>query len=484
MTELLTTQEMYEADRRTIASGVAGDILMEHAGAVVMQAIDQNWTTCPVAVLCGPGNNGGDGFVIARLLREKGWQVRLGLLGSIADLQGDAALNAERWGGPVELPSPALLVGAELVVDCLFGAGLARDIDGDAATLIEAVNNAGLPVVAVDIPSGVDGNTGEVRGIAIDADLTVTFCRAKPGHYLLPGRERCGRLVVADIGITDDVIAAIGPQVMLNHPDVWRDAICWPAMAGHKYHRGHVLALGGAQTTGAIRLSTRGARRVGAGLLTVIADPAVLALYAADAPGVMTAPTSQYEDMLQDCRHNAIIIGPGCGIGDDTRWKVIHALRSCCACVLDADALTSFAEDSSALFFAIQGQTVLTPHEGEFSRLFPDITGNKINRARAAAKRSGATIVLKGADTVIAAPDGRARINAADAPWLATAGSGDVLAGMIAGLLAQGMAMFDAASMAVWLHGEAGQKFGPGLIAEDIPEMVPGLLSGLWRSGG
>lgn len=482
MFEILTTEQMYEADRKTIDAGTTGDVLMENAGAAVVAEIVSRWTPRSVAVLCGPGNNGGDGFVIARLLRNAGWSVRLGLLCEAEKLTGDAALNAGRWDGAVERLSPALLVGAALIVDCLFGAGLARSIEGELAELVCAVNACGVPVIAVDVPSGVDGNSGDVRGVSIKADVTMTFCRPKPGHYLLPGRVLCGQVIVRDIGITDQTIRDIRPSLMRNEPGIWRAGIHWPGVDGHKYHRGHLLVVGGASMTGAGRLVARAARRAGAGLLTVVADLSALPVYAADSPGIMTAPIAILDDLLKDCRHNALIIGPGFGVGDETCSRIIPLLHYCRCTVLDADALTSFAEQPSTLFFAIQGPTVLTPHEGEFARLFPDIEGDKLSRARAAAKRSGATVLIKGADTVIAAPDGRAAINAIDAPWLATAGSGDVLAGIIGGLMAQGMEMFDAACMGAWLHARAGADLGPGLIAEDIPEHLPVLLGELWHA--
>lgn len=482
MFEILTTEQMYEADRKTIEAGTTGDALMENAGAAVVAEIVSRWTPRSVTVLCGPGNNGGDGFVIARLLRHAGWSVRLGLLCDADKLTGDAALNAGRWDGAVERLSPALLVGADLIVDCLFGAGLARSIEGELAELVCAVDACGVPVIAVDVPSGVDGNSGEVRGVSIKADVTVTFCRPKPGHHLLPGRILCGQVVVRDIGITNQTIRDIRPSLMRNEPGIWLAGIHWPSVDGHKYHRGHLLVVGGASMTGAGRLVARAARRAGAGLLTVVADPSALPVYAVDSPGIMTAPIASLDDLLKDCRHNALVIGPGFGVGDETCSRIIPLLHYCRCTVLDADALTSFAEQPSTLFFAIQGPTVLTPHEGEFARLFPDIEGDKLSRARAAAKRSGATVLIKGGDTVIAAPDGRAAINAIEAPWLATAGSGDVLAGIIGGLMAQGMEMFDAACMGVWLHARAGADLGPGLIAEDIPEHLPVLLGELWHA--
>lgn len=480
MFEILTTDQMYEADRRTIDGGIAGDVLMENAGRAVYEEIVRHWSPRSVSVLCGPGNNGGDGFVIARLLREAGWSVRLGLMGDVAALKGDAAHHAARWEGASERLSPALVVGADLVVDCIFGAGLVRDITDDIAVLVTTINSSAASVVSVDVPSGVDGNTGMIRGCAIKADLTVAFCRAKPGHYLLPGRLMCGELAIRDIGISDQIISEVRPNCWRNDPVLWRAGIHWPGLDGHKYHRGHLLAFGGAAMTGATRLVARAARRSGVGLLTVVSDPAVLPVYGADSPGVMTAPIGQIETLLNDCRHNAFVIGPGYGVGDDTRSLVLKLLHQCRSTVLDADALTSFADDPSTLCFAVQGPTVLTPHEGEFGRLFPDIEGDKLTRARAAAKRSGATVLIKGADTVIAAPDGRAAISAIEAPWLATAGSGDVLAGIICGLMAQGMEMFDAACMGVWLHGRCGADIGPGLIAEDIPDHLPVILRELW----
>ena len=480
MFEILTTDQMYDADRKTIDGGIPGDVLMENAGRTVFEEIIRHWSPRSVSVLCGPGNNGGDGFVIARLLRDEGWSVRLGLLGEIEHLGGDAAFHAQKWDGATERLSPALVVGADLIVDCIFGAGLARDITGDVADLVASVNDSMSVVVSVDVPSGVDGNTGCIMGCAIKADLTVTFCRAKPGHYLLPGRQLCGELAIRDIGISDQVVLENRPTCWRNDPVLWRAGIRWPGLDGHKYHRGHLLAFGGTMMTGATRLVARAARRSGVGLLTIVSDASVLPVYAADAPGTMTASISGLEALLNDCRHNAFVVGPGYGVGDSTRSLVLQLLHLCRSTVLDADALTSFSDDPSTLCFAVQGPTVLTPHEGEFTRLFPDIDGDKLARARAAAKRSGATVLIKGADTVIAAPDGRAAISAVDAPWLATAGSGDVLAGMIAGLMAQGMEMFDAACMGVWLHGRSGTDIGPGLIAEDIPDHLPVILRELW----
>jgi ADP-dependent NAD(P)H-hydrate dehydratase / NAD(P)H-hydrate epimerase len=475
---LLTPTEMAAADRAAIAAGIPGGELMETAGRAVAAALAARWSPRPIAVLCGPGNNGGDGFVAARRLALEGWPVRLGLLGEAARLTGDAAHHAARWRGTIEPLTPALLDGAALVVDAIFGAGLSRPVDGPARLMIEALARSGLPSVAVDVPSGLDGATGEVMGVAAPAALTVTFFRKKPGHLLLPGRVLCGETVLADIGIPADVLARIAPKAHENAPALWREAYPWPQLDGHKYRRGHALIAGGEMMTGAARLAVRAAARIGAGLVTLAAPEPVWPVYAAALTGVIVRPVARPEDfaeLLADERRNAILLGPGGGTGEAMRHNVLSALATRRAVVLDADALTVFAERRDALFAAIAGPCVMTPHDGEFRRLFDD-TGDRLARARAAAARSGAVVLLKGADTVIAAPDGRAVVNANAPPDLATAGSGDVLAGLVTGLLAQGLDPFRAAATACWVHGDAAAAFGPGLVAEDIIESVPGSL--------
>jgi NAD(P)H-hydrate epimerase len=491
---LLSPEEMGEADRLTIAGGTAGIVLMENAGRAVADALALRWSRRPVLVLCGPGNNGGDGFVAARILAERGWPVRLALLGECAALKGDAAAACGRWNGPVEAlgaasPANVMLDGAALVVDALFGAGLARPIEGIAHDVIAALGERRLPVVAVDVPSGVDGASGEVRGIAPRAALTVTFFRRKPGHLLLPGREHCGETLVAPIGIAASVLDRVRPDVAANHPDWWFDCFPRPGPESHKYTRGHALVAGGAVMTGAGRLAARAAARLGAGLVTVAAPEAAFAVYAAALTGVIVQPVGgqgggpgdaidAFRGLLADVRRNAALIGPGAGIGPETRQKTLAILEAGKRTVLDADALTVFADDPPALFAAIRSPCVLTPHEGEFARLF-DVAGSKLERARRAAQRSGAVVLLKGSDTVIAAPDGRAAINEGAPSELATAGSGDVLAGMVLGLLAQGMPAFEAAAAAVWLHADAARRIGPGLVAEDLVETMPAALAAL-----
>jgi ADP-dependent NAD(P)H-hydrate dehydratase / NAD(P)H-hydrate epimerase len=486
---LLTPQQMAAADRLTIAGGIPGIVLMENAGRAVADAVGRRWSRRPALVLCGPGNNGGDGFVAARILAERGWKVRLALLGERAALNGDAAAAAARWTGPVE----AGLVDAALVVDALFGAGLARPIEGIAGEVIAALDRSRLPVVAVDVPSGVDGATGEVGGSAPRAVLSVTFFRRKPGHLLLPGRLHCGETLVAPIGIAAGVLDRVRPDVAANHPDWWRDCFPWPGPQSHKYTRGHALVAGGAVMTGAARLAARAAARIGAGLVTVAAPDSAFAVYAAALTGVIVVPLASpgdapgdvvdpFRGLLADPRRNAVLIGPGAGLGPETRERTLAVLQAGKRAVLDADALSVFADDPQALFAVIRSSgtptPVLTPHEGEFARLF-DAAGSKLDRARRAARASGAMVLLKGADTVIAAPDGRAAICEGAPAELATAGSGDVLAGMIVGLLAQGMPAFEAAAAAAWLHADAARRIGPGLVAEDLVEAMAAVLGAL-----
>lgn len=487
--EILTVNQMYEADRRTMADVMSGVDLMENAGRGCAEMIAARWEPCRAAVLCGPGNNGGDGFVIARHLKRRNWEVRLSLFGSVDKLRGDAAAMAKKWGGAVEELSSESLDGAALVVDALFGAGLTKPVDGISAELLAVANVQGRPLMAVDVPSGLDGNTGRPLGTPPCADLTVTFCRKKLGHVLMPGRNLCGETVVVDIGIPDAVIKGINPCAYENGPELWGWVFPTFELAGHKYSRGHALVVsGGASSTGAARLAARGALRVGAGLVTVASPPSALMVNASQLTAVMVRAfdgPKGMENLLDDERKNTIAIGPGCGIGAVTAELVRTILRSKRSAVLDADALTSFEENADDLFMLIHEATVLTPHEGEFRRLFPDLLDNSEHRlaaVRDAAKRSGAVVLLKGPDTVIAHPDGRAAVTTNAPPSLATAGSGDVLTGFIAGLMTQHMPPFEAASAAAWLHGECAQLFGRGLIAEDLPELVPEVLESLERT--
>ncbi len=496
---LLSVAEMARADALAIAGGISGAALMEAAGAGVARAILDRWSPRPVVVLCGPGNNGGDGFVAARYLAEAGWPVRLALLGGLRGLRGDAASAAARWPGSVGSLAAVLAEGSDwldgataggapLVVDALFGAGLSRPLEGSARAVVEAVTARRLPVVAVDMPSGVHGDTGQVLGAAFHAGLTVTFFRKKPGHLLLPGRSHCGVLRVIGIGIPGSVLDEIAPAAVENDPEAWLAGFPWPHADGHKFSRGHALVVGGGRMTGAARLAARAALRVGAGLVTVACPAEAFPIYATALVSILVEPVADaagFANLLADARRNAVLLGPGAGVTPTLRRQVLAVLGTDRATVLDADALTVFAGAAGTLFERLTPRCLLTPHGGEFARLFPaEVTdpatsADKLARARAAAARSGAVVVLKGADTVIAAPDGRAAINANAPPELATAGAGDVLAGLAVGLMAQGLPTFEAASAAVWLHGEAASGVGPGLIAEDLPEALPRVLAGL-----
>jgi hydroxyethylthiazole kinase-like uncharacterized protein yjeF len=474
---LLTCAQMATADAAAMAAGVPGTVLMEAAGKAVATAVAERYAKQPVRVLCGPGNNGGDGFVAARHLAGMGWPVTLALLKGAGDLRGDAAWAAGLWTDPVAAPSLGLLDGRPLVIDALFGAGLTRRLDGMATELIDRMNRDRLSVVAVDVPSGLHGDTGEVMGTAPHAELTVTFFRGKPGHYSLEGLRRCGALQIADIGIPPPVLDGIAPQLWRNEPALWAHALGRNDPGDHKYARGHLTILGGEQATGAARLAALAARRAGAGLVTIASPEGAAAVYRMAEPGNLITTTA-IERLIEDSRRNAFLIGPGSGVNPRTRGAVLAVLAAARAVVLDADAVTVFADDPSALFSTIASPILLTPHEGEFKRLFPDLTvPGKVERVRTAAKRSGATVLLKGADTVIAAPDGRAVINIHAPASLATAGSGDVLAGIAAGLITRGLDPLAAGAAAAWIHGECAYGFGkPGLIAEDLLASLPEAL--------
>jgi NAD(P)H-hydrate epimerase len=478
---LLTPAQMGEADRAAEAAGASGPALMEAAGGSVAVALGGRWLMRPVTVLCGPGNNGGDGFVIARHLQAAGWPVKVALICPLDRLKGQAAWAAGQWKGELVPFTPASLDGAGVIVDAIFGAGLARPLDGAALALVEAMKTRGIPICAVDTPSGLDGATGCVRGDAAAAELTVTFFRKKPGHVLYPGRGLCGEVVVADIGTPIGVLGPIASNIWENGPDLWLDGYPWPRPESYKYKRGEVLVLGGEAITGASRMTALAAARAGAGMVTVAAPASVWSIYATsliDAIVLKVEGDDGWPTLLADPRRNVIAMGPGAGVGEATRRHVLAALATRRACVLDADALTSFAEAPEDLFDAIKGPCVMTPHAGEFMRLF-HFEGDRLARARAAARQSGAVVLLKGPDTVIASPDGRAIINSNAPPQLATGGSGDVLTGFIAGLLAQGMAPFEAAAAGAWLHGAAASAFGIGLVAQDLPDALPRVLHAL-----
>lgn len=466
-----------------MAAGTPGALLMQRAGECIVQEVVHRWTPRPVTVLCGPGNNGGDGFVVASALADGRWPVRVALLGNIEALRGDARQHAQRWHGSVERVSPRAIDEAELVVDALFGAGLNRPLESQVIDTLSFAARRRVPIVAVDMPSGVTGDGGEDWGAAA-AVCTVTFMRKKPGHLLLPGRDLCGEVVVADIGIPQSVMNSLAPDTWENAPALWRDKLPQLQAVANKYNRGHALLYGGYPMTGAARMAARAAARMGAGLTTIAVPEHAFAIYASALTSIMVQPLATEHDfvrLLEDRRYSGFSIGPGAGVNDTTRMRALAMLATGKPTVIDADAISVFASRADELFQAIRGPCVITPHEGEFKRLF-EPSGDKLSRARRAARRSGAVVVLKGADTVIAAPDGRAIINSNAPATLATAGSGDVLGGLILGLLTQGMDAFPAAAAAVWVHGAAAADFGPGLLAEDLPDLMPSVLRRLERS--
>jgi len=460
--ELLTPREMGQADAASPGLGVPGPVLMANAGRAVARAVQARLRPCRTLVLCGPGNNGGDGYVAARLLAQRGWPVAVAALAPPRD-GTDAAWAAAQWHGPTVAFTPAEVGRADLIIDAVFGAGLARDVDGLPADTLRAAAR----VVAVDVPSGLDGTTGAIRGFAPSAALTVTFFRLKPGHLLLPGRECCGEIVLADIGLPVAALDQVRPTTFANLPELW--PLPRPTPEGHKYSRGHVTVLGGPAMTGAARMAADAARRAGAGMVTIAARGGG-DVYRVGSAGLIINE-APLEALLHDSRRRVWVCGPG--LGADTARTALPALIAAQrAVVADADTFTAFAGNPDAF----RGAAVLTPHAGEFARVFgaPD---DRLAAARTAAARTGAVVLLKGNDTIIAAPDGRAAINASAPPWLATAGAGDVLAGIIAGLLAQGLPAWEAAAAGAWLHGRAAAILGPGMVAEDLLDALVRVLA-------
>jgi ADP-dependent NAD(P)H-hydrate dehydratase / NAD(P)H-hydrate epimerase len=486
--EIFTPEEMRKVENDAMAHGMSGHSLMERAGTAAATEITKRWTKKNALILCGPGNNGGDGFVVARHLAEVGWLVTVAMAGEKGALKGDAAGMAQLWRGPVIPLSSAGIHDAELIVDALFGTGLTRPLEGEAALLIQMLQRFTGPIIALDIPSGIEGRTGHVLGGAVSATLTVTFCRKKPAHLLHPGRQHCGEVVIADIGIGDDLVTARHSDLFENAPSLWR--LPRRAADAHKFSAGHAVVLsGGPWNTGAARLAAGAAQRIGAGLVSLASPTAALAVNASHLTSILLAEIDSplaLENFLMDSRRNVVLLGPAMGVGADTRAKVRAALASGRSTVLDADALTSFEQGPYELFEAIAENparsVIMTPHAGEFARLFkpsPELRMSKIDQARHAAETAGAVVIYKGPDTIIASPDGRALVNGNAPPTLATAGSGDVLAGLVTGLLAQGMPDLDAAAAAVFIHGEAANRLGEGLIAEDLIDEVPAVLRAL-----
>ena len=484
--EVLTAEQTREADAQTIAGGVPGIALMETAGTAVAAEIVKAFKPCPVLVLCGPGNNGGDGFIAAARLKKDGWDVRVACAVKKNMLKGDAALASRQWTSDTESLNSNLPVHqTALVVDALFGTGFAGALAPETVTLFDKIRSRKITVVAVDVPSGMNATSGDIAPGILKADMTVTFSRKKTCHMLLPSKTWCGKVIVTHIGIADDVIAATGSTVFENAPPLWLKSFSLPDVYANKYDRGHLVVYGGRKRTGAACLAAFAGQRAGAGLVTIMSPPESHAIYSGYRASIMVdawKDMDAFKAILRDERKNAVIIGPGSG--EDVKPMVEAVLGFNKACVFDADVFSAFRDCSGELFAKLSPERhVLTPHEGEFERIFGAMEGSKLERAQKAAKIANAVVVLKGADTVIAAPDGTTIINANAPATLATAGSGDVLAGLIGGFMAQKMPPFMAAAAACWLQGEAAGNYGLGLTAEDIISQIPQALNKLFDLG-
>lgn len=446
--------------------GISIPELMEKAGISVVEAIEKAYKKQPVQVICGPGNNGGDGYVVARHLQKKGWPVTV-----MGAEQKNPPSSKTLWNGPIQAMDENQVAASGIIVDAIFGLGLSKPLRDIYEALVKAINHSKALVVAVDIPSGIQSDTGEIMGYAVKADLTVTFNFKKPGQVLIPGRNYCGSVVVKDIGLKSPA----GELICENHPNLWKHLYPFPTPTSHKYNRGYLAILGGSQITGAARLAAEAARRIGAGLVQIQSLPDVYALYKQECLGVLTREIHEATDFAMDPRFSAALIGPGSGRTDFTHQVVLSWLQTKKPCVLDADALYVFKEDPQKLFNNLHDKVILVPHEGEFSYLF-ERRVSKIESALEAATISNAVVLLKGADTVIAHPNGRVLVQTQDSPYLATGGTGDVLAGMIAGLLAENVDSLMAAGMGAFVHVKVAQKIGLGLIAEDIAHAIPSVL--------
>jgi len=488
--DLITRDRMRRVEEVCAESGISRAHLMESAGRGVAGVILRTYSRRRVLVLCGPGNNGGDGFVVARCLKEAGWDVKVMAM-LHKDMYVEPALSAAMAYPDTIYPlAPGGLVDVDLVVDALFGVGLTHAIEGDVKTLFEILNDSDTPVVSVDIPSGVDGDTGCIQGCAVDADLTVTFGRARPGHYLLPGCLHAGRIEVVDIGIPEHLF--LGDRIYLNRPTNWLHHLRVPHPCDHKYTHGACLIIASDQMTGAVKLASMAARRAGAGAVIIACPENAYPLYATGAGSEIVLPITTFEDIERIYAEKyitSVLFGPGAPLTESSKIIAMALLKRKYPLVLDGGALSIFKDNPEDLFRGLHEDVILTPHEGEFSRLFPvlsDPTTGKISRVRQATEKAKCNLVLKGYDTVIGSVDGACVINRNAPPWLATAGSGDVLAGLIAGLHARKLPPFVAAQVGTWIHGDAAVRAGEGMIAEDVLTHLPSVWAFLYaqKRGG
>lgn len=494
---VLDNEQMRTADRLTIEDGVDGFDLMLTAGQAVANYAHEHYAGHKIIILCGPGNNGGDGYVAAEFLRDLGAEIFVFSLQSTRKLKGDTKKAYKHFGGDVyktaQLIKEFKNADAEqakgyLFIDAVFGTGFHGDLPKDLITISKIITRLKIPVLAVDVPSGVNGSTAQAAGHTLDADHTVTFFRKKKAHCLMPAMAKCGTICVHAIGIHDNLLDKHGFAAIENVQKLWIEKLPEIKKEDHKYNRGHIAMLGGAEMTGAIRMAAQASMRAGAGMCTIHSLDSAAHDYKEDMPHLMFQKLSRFEDYVaqakQDKKH-ILLLGPGFGRADDEMLKqlVLDCLALNKPAVLDADALSCFEDNPSALTDALHEKCVITPHEGEFKRLFPNIDGDtKFDRTLNAAQMTSAVIVHKGADTIIAQNNNKPALHTHASSWLSTAGAGDVLAGIIAGLLGQHVAPYDAACMGAWMYGEASVRFGAGLTAPDIIDQIPSVLKDLHLS--
>ena len=485
---ILSNKEMAKADLLTIESGISSLDLMFNAGKKVFDNLPIQKGK-KALFICGPGNNGGDGYVAADLLLKKGMEIDIYCPISKARESNDNLYYKQKLNNSLFVSKIKNITNYCYVVDALFGTGLSRTMSNDLISLVNNINQSKLDVYSVDIPSGINGDTSAVLGGAFNASKTITFFNKKKCHYLYPGKKHCGKIIVEDIGINTDVFEKIMPNIKKNDPSLWIKSFPFPVSSDHKYSRGMLVINTGPQfQTGAARLAGRSAMRVGAGAVTMVCDEETAKILEPQISVELLSVIKEKNDiqkLLKDKRVSCALIGPGNGVNDETKARTLMALAFVDHCVIDADAITCFETNPEELFIDTYTHTILTPHEGEFKRLFGDklsIIEDKVLRCLEASKKAGSIVLLKGADTVIASPDGQVVINSSEEPYLATAGSGDVLAGIIASLVGEKkMRAFDAACAGAWIHSRLGELIGPGLIAEDLVDKIPYVIKELTK---
>jgi len=482
---ILSCKNHKDLDKRTIKKFIPGYKLMENAGGVIFKIIKKKFKKKKkIKILCGPGNNGGDGFVVAKLLEENGFQdVELFCLVTKNKLKGDAKIAANNFNKNLKSFNDFKISSNDLIIDGIFGSGLKRNISGNLKKIIEKINLKKPYCISIDTPSGINGDTGEIQGTALKSNDTITFTTKKPGHLLSPGSEYCGNVIVGDIGINLEKLS-FKPRIFENHPDNWRSKFPWPNQKSHKYTRGFSLIICGEKMTGASRLAARAAARIGCGLLCLGVPRKSFNIYSTENPIALIEIVDDKKDLnnlLKDKRINTILIGPGFGISKKKLELILKVVKEKKRLiVLDADALKN---NFKKILLKNKTKIVITPHEGEFLQVLKDLNiknkKNKFSIVIEFIKKTKINLILKGNKTLICSQDGKISINTNTSPFLATGGSGDVLAGMITGLISQGMDIFNACCASVWIHGEIGRMKGPGLIAEDLPEMIPKVLKKL-----